>query len=196
MLSRVPGLSTADRKFLVDASLLTAAVMWEGFLHELFVVYINREPSRLGRALETAITQSVQDKRGGAVSTHVRLDWPKHLTRATVIEILDRDDRNVSFKTAADMVQGAAEWLGTKHANKFKALTNGDRAAIDAWRSVRNYPAHRSSSSKKEMDSALAAQALGAGLRRGRHKISDVGAHFDAALREVPVSAGSRWSWI
>lgn len=189
MLGRVAGLTADDRKFLVESSLLSASVLWEAFVHDLFVVYINLDPSRLGRTLLTSIQQSTKDKRGQFVSSHVRLEWPKHLNRDQVLEVLDQEERNVSFKSAQQMVERAKEWLGTTDAQRFDGLSDAELAAIDLWGAVRNYLAHRSRSAKKTMDAALAKGQLDARLRRGPRKKADVGAHFCAA---VPGASGER----
>ena len=181
MLTSAWKIDPAPRKLLVEASLMFAAVRWERFVHELFVAHINRDSKPFGKWVQVAIAQSVKEKRGKVVASHLRVELPKNLSRDSVHDVLDRDGENLTFKTTADLVTRATEWLPAAQAAKFKALTASDLACIDALVAVRNFLAHRSSSSSKTMNDALKAPGLDPYLKRKAHRIEAVGTHFESA---------------
>jgi len=60
----------ADRKFLTESSLLAAAALWERFIHELFVTYVNKDSGlaeadrrRPGRDADRQLEDGDRDQR-------------------------------------------------------------------------------------------------------------------------------------
>jgi len=163
-------------KLLVaESSLLASAVLWEGFITDLFVANINRDSQRFTANLLSRIEQSVTSKFGPRVAQKVRVALPKHLRKKDVRSLLDQEDRNLSFETAEKMVDRAKLDLPSGVAASFTALTGPERATIDAWHSIRNFIAHRSQSSEDKMNAQLKGADVPLLLRRGTRKIHDAG---------------------
>ena len=168
------------RELIFEGLLLSAAVGWERFISELFAGYINRDGSKMSSDLLARIQNSTKDKLGELVSKHVKLDMPKNLRVAQVQELLDRDERNLTFNASAKIVEYAKRVLRTDVAEKFEDLDVQAWATIDAIHAMRNYVAHRSSSAKKEMNRLLHSSHLPGHLRRGKHSIGALGSFLDS----------------
>lgn len=173
-------LPDATKKMVAESSLLSATVLWEGFVTDLFVAYINRDASRLASSFQTRVAESVKSKFGTLVSQRVKVSFPKHMREKDVRTVLDPKEYNLSFGSGADMQQRAADYLATAHAASFGALAASDVASIDAWLGIRNFLAHRSRSSEDRMNDALKAAAVPDHLRRNKHRVKDVGAFLKA----------------
>lgn len=185
VLTRSKTLPNKVRNLLTESSFLAAAVMWEGFVHELFVAHINHDSAKFRSFLTSSIQQSVKEKRGEFVSLAVRLEMKTHLTISVINNIIDKESKNISFKTADDMVARATEWLSRSSSKTFRELSHVERAAINMWHAVRNYLAHRSSASIVAMNDALDPNTkFYKGLRRGKHRIRDVGSFLNATPQQ------------
>lgn len=176
------------RKLVAESSFLSAAVLWEGFVSDIFVAYVNRDFSAYSRHAQAQLKQHAESKWGADVVRSVDLDLKSHIKADRVRQLLDNRGFNVTFKSSDDMVARASDWLAARYANRFGALAASDKASIDASSAIRNYLAHRSKSSKARMDTALVDQHLPQHLKRGAHKIHDVGSFLIA----TPVGAATR----
>jgi hypothetical protein len=182
-LKGAEGAPPAERKFLAESSLLAAASRWEGFVHELFVAHINHDSSVTTKTILQRIRQSVEQKHGSYIASCISLGSRKRLSRAQVLEVLDQEGRNVTFDSAKRMLERAQEYLPVGAASRFLKLSKGDQASIDAWRALRNVLAHQSDSSRSALDDALSASDLRASLRRGKHRINDVGSYLESRYK-------------
>lgn len=173
---KTASLSGATNKLVAESSLLSASVLWEGFVSDLFVAYINRDSSQLAANLQTRVTDAVtRAKLGTFVSQAVKVSLPKHLAEKDVRAALDPKAWNLSFDCGASMQREAAAYLATTPAAAFATLTVNEVASIDAWHGVRNFLAHRSQSSEDRMNDALRVAAVPVDLRRNKHKVKDAG---------------------
>ncbi len=179
--ARGDSFTKAQTSGLAEQSLMVASVLWEGYVGDLFVAYINRDSSMLLGWLRGRIETSVKAKFGSETWNHVRLAFPKHLNKDAIYGLLDPDDKNLTFSSAKKMVQKAEEALVDDHARVFRSLSKVDEAVIDATKAMRNFVAHRSESSKKVMNEALGDNNLPNCLRRGRQSIHNLGAHLKAS---------------
>lgn len=179
LVEDVPG---AARK-LSELLLLAAVVQWESFLTDLFVAYVNRDATPFRKQLETRLAQSVKEKFGELVSKNVRLGLDVHLNRQEVISLIDHQGRNLSFRTADDLVEKAQKQLTKPHSDRItNALGPQQRALIDAWTTIRNYVAHRSWSAENEMNDLLAKKNLVQELRRGKNRVNSAGKYLSARV--------------
>lgn len=173
-------ISDKNRTLLAEQVILSATVLWEGFVADLLVAYVNRDSTQFVQELEKRIRQSVEGKYGTEAADHVSVAFPEHLKKDVVERLVDHRDYNLTFTSAKKMAEWAQQHLATAHAQKFIGLSDGDSAAIDAWRSIRNFLAHRSKSAKKTMNDALNTVNLPAALARGQYAIHAAGAFLKA----------------
>lgn len=177
---KTSALTDATKKLVAESSLLAAAVLWEGFITDLFVAHINRDSIQLSSTLKKRIEQSVEQKFGSHVLQRVKVSFPDHLPEREVRSLLDPTNYNLSFESASKMIERADKSLPASVAGKFRALSPADCAAINAWHDIRNFLAHRSGSSKKEMNDTLTKPDLQNDLRRNMHKVHSAGAFLKA----------------
>jgi hypothetical protein len=141
---------------------------------------VNRDHKRLAAALSRRLRDSAVDKHGDVVGRHVKVEFPKHLKKSEVYSILDADGKNLTFKSAALMIERAREWLPTYAGNRFASLTMAEQSVIDAGKAVRDFVAHRSRAAKARMNESLAKAALPVALRIETNKVHNVGAYLKA----------------
>lgn len=175
--------SDRDQSTFVEHSLLAAAVIWEGFLSDMFIAYVNRDPARFKQHLEASFNQhlSSSKKPKRVFDQFGTLRFPDHLTKAQVIELADGDGNNVTFSKYQDIEDRADKWLTVPNAQKFRNRSAPEKATINALIALRNQIAHRSQRSLDAMNDALLSGALyQTGLQRGQNKFHNVGAYLKA----------------
>lgn len=177
------GLASGDRKRLAEQVFFVSASLWEGFISDLFVGYVNVDSSTLTAKISNDIAQSTRAKFGTFAASKTAVSFPQHIRAADAAALLDKDGYNVTFPSARKMVAEAGTVLMPAHRVGFVGLSPGDLDAIDAWKETRNCIAHRSESSFERMNAALAKSDLATAypqLARGVHAIEDVGSFLDA----------------
>jgi len=173
----------AGRSVLAEQTLLSAVVRWERFISDLFVAYVNRDPSQASSVIQNALLQSATEKYGDSMQAMLVVKPPKHLTRAQAAEVLDPRGRNVTFADGEKLVAGAKRWLSAAYRKGFEALEAKDVAAITAWLKIRNYIAHRSTIAYHEMNHSLTDNVLRGGypaLARSQYEVWNAGSYLKA----------------
>jgi hypothetical protein len=172
-----------DQSTLTEHSLLAAAVAWEGFVSDLFIAYINGDASRFKQHLQDAFNTHVkaQDKLNRVFQKFGKLHFPKHLTKADVQSLANSTGNYITFRNFAELENRAAVWLVKAHADRFKNLSNSQKALVNAVIGLRNHVAHRSQRSLDAMNSLLAEGALfPIGIQRKGNRFHNVGAWLKA----------------
>ena len=118
--------SARDQSTFVEHSLLAAAVIWEGFLSDLFIAYVNRDPARFKQHLETSFNQHLQSskKPKRVFDRFGTLHFPVHLTKAQVIELADGDGNNITFSKYQDIEDKADRWLSPPKCTEIQGTLN------------------------------------------------------------------------
>ncbi|MBS0983382.1 HEPN domain-containing protein [Gluconobacter cerinus] len=172
-----------DQSFLVENIALTAATFWEGFVHDLFVAYINCDSTQFVTHLQNAFEANRTAKQKLIADNFVQLKFAKHLSMSMITSLLDNNGNNVTFPNYGAMKDGATKYLEASNAAKIKGLTSLQGATINLWLALRNHIAHRSERSGKAMNEALQNGGLyGSPLQRGAGTkgVKHVGAYLKA----------------
>lgn len=168
----------ADHSRLTEHMLLALAVSWEGFVSDMFIAYINRDPAKFKVHLEASFRSHLKDsnKPKAVFDRFGKLSFPKHLSKADVQALANSSGNNITFSSYARLLEGAQAMLVAAHCAKFSSLSAQKRAIVDALISIRNHVAHRSDRSGEAMNNALLVGALyTTGLKRGVNKTYNVG---------------------
>lgn len=179
----------SQRTFLAENSLLAAAVLWEGFISDLLVAYINRDATRFVTHLQDALKVGLTDKQATILRKYGRLSIPKHLSKAEIQELVDGNGNNITFSNFGALVDQTKSWLVQVDADRFRNRSAKEKAVVNALIAVRNQLAHRSERSQRAMNEALSIGSLHpTGLRRGQRKINHVGAYLKTKVtkKDVP----------
>lgn len=175
-----------DIGLLSEQSFVTAAVAFESFLSDLFVAFINRDSSKLQSEYEARIKASVKDKFSQWHAEQLRFASAKHLSVERILEIMDKDGRNITFSSAAKLKADAGAWLHKDHADLFKNLKTHDESVVDCVKAVRDFIAHRSDSAKNRMNEELSmvgTVAPNENLGRGVQKVHYIGSFLKAEFQ-------------
>jgi len=126
---------------------------------------------------------SIEAKFGVWAKNHVRFRRQKHASVAELEEAVDPDGWNLVFKDVAAMKTKADLWLAASHARRVKSLSAHDAQLIETAKALRNFVAHQSASSKKEMNEKLLTIGTGSpntGLGRGTNEVRSLGSFLKA----------------
>lgn len=168
-----------DKALLAENIMISAAVLWESFINDIFIAYINRDSSQFIVHLENAYKDKNTQKQKEISSRFVRLNFPKHITVNDISSLLDSSGNNITFPNYKEIIKGANTYLAALNAEKISTLQMKRQAIVDLWISIRNHIAHRSKKSQDAMNKAMSAGALhDTGLKRGKNLIKDVGVYL------------------
>lgn len=178
-----------DRTLLVEHTFLAAAVLWEGYVSDLLVAYINRDTTRFRQHLKDALEAGMSTKQKTIYTNYVSLSVPVHIKKGDIVELVDAGGNNITFSHFGELVEAANRWLVPASANRITGRTASQKASVNAWIAIRNHIAHRSERSGKAMNAALAKGELhGTGLGRvGPNAVKHVGSF----LKSTPVGKQS-----
>lgn len=146
---------------------------------------MNRDFSAYQRDLSQRIRASVDDKFGTWAKARLAFNSKKNVNVPELEGILDPDGLNLTFSNSQDIRNKASRWLAAPHQARVHSLSNHDDRLIDTGRAIRNFIAHRSSSSKNDMNQQLALVQSGAhnqNLGRGAQRVHNVGAFLKAVF--------------
>ena len=165
-----------DRTFLAESTLISTAVLWEGYVSDLFLAYINRDAGHFAEHLQNALNEALEGKPRRILDTFGPVTIPAHLTKAVIEELMDPRGSNLTFRNSEELRDGAARYLTPAHRAGIEGLNDQDQKTIDALIAVRNHLAHRSGQSHNTMNQVLALGALHpTGLQRGVRNLHLVG---------------------
>ena len=164
----------APKNLIAEYLFVAAATLFEGYVSDIFVAYINRNSERFRTHLLDKMAIETTDEIAKRSILHVEKSMP-HLSVEKIRDILDPTGFNVTFPTTDKMKEAAGKWLVDVDKQKFTTTSAQQCAVIDFIKSVRNYLAHRSQTANNRMQEALAAIDLPAELRRANNNVNDVG---------------------
>jgi hypothetical protein len=167
------------RKLIAEYSFVSAATLFEGFISDLFVAYINRDSQRFRDHLLYHLNLQSDDEFAKRALPHVEKTMP-HLSVEKIRGILDSNGYNVAFPTTDKMKESAGKWLADADKQRFTALTSEQCAVIALLKAIRNFLAHRSDSADIMMQDSLLSADLPANFKRMVNNVSDVGAYLRA----------------
>ena len=167
--------TTSQKHLVAEYTFLGASILLEGFISDLFVAYINKEPDVFVQAMTGSMQLSSDDDFGKRAITFTSKEIKSHLTLDKIRTILDPNEYNVTFPHESEMKKRAGLWLSAKHKGYFNSMQKPDYALIDTTKSVRNFLAHRSTAAQKTMQTALANKNLPVEFKRKTNNIEKVG---------------------
>ena len=175
-----------SRNLISEYSFLSAAILLEGYVSDLFIAYINCDGTQFTAHLTSKMTIETKDEHAKRALAIAAIKLNKHVTATEIEQIIDDKGYNVTFPETGKMMGAANLWLASVYAIRFTSLSAPQKASLEAIRGMRNFLAHRSKSSKDKMQAVLAETNLGIDLRRGAHEIRDVGSFLES--KPTPLS--------
>jgi hypothetical protein len=133
----------ALRTLMAEQLMLNSAIMWEGFVSDLLLAYIQMQPQAALDNIALRVRQSLKDKHGDVVARLAPLRVPPEMSAATVAAIVDSKGLNLTAPSAARLTALANNLLAANYARLF-AFERVDSELIDLTIATRNYLAHRS----------------------------------------------------
>jgi len=177
--------SDADVTRLSALTLMSAATIWESFLSDLVIAYINRDPSQFSVHLENALKQDLSGKQKQIQSRYAPFVAPNSIERKAIVSLLDSDGNNITFKSAAHLKKTAKIWITQGNRAGIEGLTNQQMAVIDLTVALRNHIAHDSERSRDALKNAVSKGALhGSGLHRAQNAIHTPGVYLKSKHRQ------------
>ncbi len=173
----------SDISQLASTTFLALYVAFEKFQSDLFLAYLNRDFSQYQSDLGAEISSSVRKKHGSWAENRISFTSVKHIKVSDLESIVDPTGWNLTFQSTSVMKEKANQWLAQSYAMRIKGLSDHDARLIDTAKSIRDFIAHGSESSKERMNHELSKVAKGSHnqfLGRGPQKIHNIGAFLKA----------------
>lgn len=175
----------SDISQLASTTFLALYVAFEKFQSDLFLAYLNRDFSQYQSGIEAKISASIRDKYGQGVESRTSFTSVKHIRVSDLEGIVDPTGWNLTFRDTGMMKERADQWLVQNHASRIKGLSDHDARLIDTAKSIRDFIAYGSASSKERMNQSLSTIAQGSHnqfLGRGVQNVHNVGAFLKAVF--------------
>lgn len=173
-----------NKTLLVEHTFLAAAVLWESFVSDLLIAYVNRDASRFTVHLKDALETDLAPKQREIYSRYASLSIPEHIKKGDVVSLIDANGNNITFSNFASLEDAAGRWLAAGHAARITGRSNLEKATVNAAICIRNHIAHRSKRSLEALNDALAKGIFhNTGRGRGANEVRHVGSF----LKAVPV---------
>ncbi len=137
---------------LSEQAAMSLGVYWEAFVHDLFVAYVTRNPVNCITDFRKRLDKNLNEKFN-LPATWVRLSIPATLNSKHVERMLDPKGWNVNATSAQELRNKANQFLHSVDARNF-SLSQEDAQFVDLLVAIRNYLAHRSTSSKSRFREA------------------------------------------
>lgn len=169
----------AAKKLIAEYAFVSMATLFEGFVSDLFVAYINRNSQRFRDHLLNLVSLEADDAYAKRAVPFVEKSMP-HLAVDHIRSILDSRGYNITFPTTVQMKESAGTWLSDADKACFIGTTPQECSIIDLTKAIRNFLAHRSQSADTTMQAALVSAGLPAELRRAINNVADVGVYLRA----------------
>lgn len=177
--------SAADITRLSASTMISVATLWESFVSDLIVAYINRDPSQFAIHLKHALNEDMSGKQKQILARYAPYSAPTSIDRATIISLIDNDGNNITFSSAQALKKGAKRWVTTANMAGINALTGQQMSVINLWIALRNHIAHDSERSKVALKQAVSHGALhGTGLHRAQNAIHTPGVYLKSQHRQ------------
>lgn len=128
----------------------TILSLWEAFLSDILLSYIVKNPNKMFGKMEERVNQSIKDKFGNEILKCVIFKVKKHLSWHTLLHMIDSKGSNITRSEPTDFTQLANDYLTGRYARKF-TLSQKDNEFYSFVKKIRNYLAHGSLLSKKEL---------------------------------------------
>ena len=181
------GLLTSDSEItkLSALTMVSLATSWESFVSDLFVAYINRDPSQFAEHLENALTEGLSEKQKEIQTRYAKFVRPRSVDRKTISTLIDANGNNITFSNVIDLKSGAKRWLSAESRRGIEAITDEQGAIMNLWIALRNHIAHDSERSRDALQVAVSKGVLhGTGLHRARNAIHTPGVYLKSLHRQ------------
>jgi len=182
--STVKGFLKRSEAYITDLSSLTmisAVTLWESFLSDLIIAYINIDPRTFSTHMENALKENLSGKQKQILNRYAPYKSPNNINRKTIISLIDNDGKNITFTNSRSLKRAARRWISPDNMAGINELSDIDIAIIDLWIALRNHIAHDSEYSNNVLKKAVSDENLfDTGLYRAQNSIRKPGAYLKA----------------
>jgi len=168
---------------LAELVFLNAYVLFESFLSDLFLAYINKRAISYQNNQEAKIKKLVREEFGSWFSDKISMSKSQHLKAEEVESLIDPKGFNITFGSSSEIKRLAAAWIAQEYRKRIFLLSDEDFLFIDCCREMRNAIAHKSKRSFEAMNELLRDIPAGSTinfLRRPAKDVRTVGAFLKA----------------
>lgn len=166
---------------LVTQFILSVSVLWQSFVHDLFIAYTLMDDSRAMASIKERVTQSIKNKFGTAVAKKCHFETPANLSQAKIIDLLDPKGWNISVSTSRQLSKKANELLVSRHAIKF-SLDSENSEFFDYLVSLRNFLSHNSKGARKNFIESMKALNEDINQPLKKLKFNQIGPYLKGAV--------------
>lgn len=171
---------------LVEQCVLGVTVLWEGFIHDLIVAYIEQRSDECVRFHRDRVTQSIKEKNQ-IFLTWITINVPAVLSKTDIESMVDPKGWNITAESAAALSKLTNQILPGSAARKF-SLNEVDGKFVDLTISIRNYLSHHSAGSLTLMKRKLVEFQKADKISPLRGQFTQMGPYLMRTLKNAPGS--------
>lgn len=171
-----------NKEFLAifsEQMFMYSAVLWEGFLSDLLIAYINKSSNKLKEKIKSSIDASLSENKYKEFIKW-ELNLSDDLNRKDVERILAPEGQNITVSSAGELKDWAKKYLGDAHSKCIAGLTEQESATINAWYATRNSVAHGSDKAFEKLNTSLRNAKLPNRFKREKNSVVSVGTYLMA----------------
>jgi len=135
---------------LVESFVLTQAIAWESFVHDLVLAYIEDDSSKFCDDLKKRMDSLLRERFGPSATRVFKYQKPRP---SQLPSLADPKGWNITAKNSDDFASLANRLLPAATALKF-SLARPDRTFLDFFLSMRNYLSHLSDGARSQLRTA------------------------------------------
>ena len=147
---------SALKSMLAEQTVMSMAVLWEGFTNDILLVHAAADSDTYFNGLKVRIRQSLLGGKFAGAVTSIKFSFPIDPTKERMSKIIDPSGWNITASDSDALAKRANELLAANRAKRF-SLDIEDRAFIDYLVRLRNYLSHRSQKSRAELLTSISA---------------------------------------
>ena len=100
-----------DVSHLSESLFMDAIVVFEWFVFDLFLAYMNHDFAPYQADLSNRISSSINERFGSWASARTKYTPISHLSVDKIADILDPHSMNLTFPNSAKMIEAAQKWI-------------------------------------------------------------------------------------
>lgn len=148
------GLKDSERSQLASLTLVSVASIWESYINDLLIAYINRDPKKFIEHKEKIYENSIPSKIKNMHPILIKFESPKSLNRKEIIKLIQEDQKNINPRLRS-IKEKAELWIAEEYKAGIASTSSEDEEIVNLVFCLRNHFLHGSEQSKEKLEEAL-----------------------------------------
>ncbi|MBP0020705.1 MAG: hypothetical protein J7647_24510 [Cyanobacteria bacterium SBLK] len=130
-------------------------VLLEVFISDYFINCIHQDQTKFFDCKKKEIDKHIKQKFPELDLLFVTYNQPNKLSVEELSLLIDKEEKNITFKPFSKMQDRSKHWLDSQYDEKVNNIPNDTLLVLDAARAIRDCISHQSNSSFKSMNKCI-----------------------------------------